>query len=72
MKNTLPGYVINSTTIAVDYWPRNEPKITHYFLTHAHTDHTKGLDESWNGPVLYCSTVIYLISLNHFYLRNFY
>ena len=60
MKSLLPGYVINSTTIAVDYWPqaKQEPQITHYFLTHAHTDHTKGLDKNWNGPVLYCSAVI--------------
>lgn len=58
MANNFPGYVINNTTIAVDHWPRaNNSHITHYFLTHAHTDHTKGLDETWNGPALYCSNV---------------
>ena len=58
--NTYPGYVINNTTIAVDYWPKqNQPNITHYFLTHCHTDHTKSLDSSWNISKIYCSKVNY-------------
>lgn len=57
-KNTYPGFVINHTTIAVDYWPKqNEPNITHFFLTHCHADHTKNLDSSWNLSKIYCTKV---------------
>lgn len=58
MQKHLPGFIINYTTIAVDFWPRHKnPQITHYFLTHAHTDHTNGLDSDWNDAVIYCSEV---------------
>ncbi len=55
--STFPGFIIKSTTIAVDYWPKNDTSITHFFLTHAHKDHTKNLDDSWIGPHFYCSSV---------------
>lgn len=56
--NSFPGFIINSTTIAVDYWPKqDQPNLTHFFLTHCHTDHTKNLDASWTGPLIYCSKV---------------
>lgn len=55
--NIEPGFIVNSTTIAVDYWPKQDQLIlTHFFLTHCHTDHTKNLDSSWNSPI-YCSKV---------------
>jgi DNA cross-link repair 1A protein len=57
MSHIYPGFIIRSSTIAVDYWPKNHPDVTHYFLTHAHSDHTKGLNHDWNGPVIYCSSV---------------
>ena len=58
--NTYPGFIISSTTIAVDYWPKNDrTNLTHYFLTHCHTDHTKNLDSSWNGSLIYCSKVLF-------------
>ena len=58
MTSMFPGFVINSTTIAVDYWPRQENQvITHFFLTHCHTDHTKNLDNKWSQSKLYCSKV---------------
>ena len=54
-----PGFIINDTTIAVDFWPKKyNSGVTHYFLTHCHTDHTKNLDKSWRGPTIYCSKVI--------------
>ena len=53
-----PGYVIRDSTIAVDFWPRNDKiKITHHFLTHAHSDHTKGLDSSWTHGMIFCTKV---------------
>ena len=56
--NKPPGYVIRDSTISVDYWPRNSKnKITHHFLTHAHGDHTNGLDSSWNHGIVYCTKV---------------
>lgn len=61
-KSQQPGYVIESSTIAVDYWlKRNRSNLTHFFLTHAHTDHMRGLDSKWNGPKIYCSKVSELI-----------
>lgn len=56
--STFPGFIINSTTIAVDYWPRQQStNITHFFLTHCHTDHTRNLDAQWNQSKIYCSKV---------------
>lgn len=57
-----PGFIIHNTTIAVDYWPRNGKNIvTHYFLTHAHNDHVKGLDETWKHGIINCTSVRYII-----------
>jgi hypothetical protein len=70
--SSFPGFVIKSTTIAVDYWPKTDnSNITHYFLTHAHKDHTRNLDASWTGPSFYCSPVchfhnVFFIELNNF------
>jgi phosphoribosyl 1,2-cyclic phosphodiesterase len=56
--NNLPGFVINLTTIAVDFWPKQGYEhLTHLFLTHAHSDHTKNLDNTWNHQFIYCSHV---------------
>lgn len=53
-----PGFVIDSTTIAVDYWPKKDSDhITHYFLTHCHSDHTANLDSKWRGRFIHCSHV---------------
>ena len=49
-----PGFIIENTSIAVDFWPKRND-ITHFFLTHAHTDHTKSLDVTWNHNKIYCS-----------------
>lgn len=63
-----PGFVIPSTTIAVDFWPKSKyDHLTHHFLTHAHTDHTQGLDSTWCGSNIYCSKVTKKI-LVHFNL----
>ena len=57
--STFPGFIINATTIAVDYWPRQDTtNITHFFLTHCHADHTKNLDEKWNQAKIFCSKVV--------------
>ena len=54
----MPGYFIDSTTISVDYWAITKmSKITHCFLTHAHTDHTVNLNSRWHGPKIICSMV---------------
>lgn len=56
--NNPPGYIICDSTISVDYWPRSQNvKITHHFLTHAHSDHTKGLDAKWCHGIIYCTKV---------------
>jgi hypothetical protein len=53
-----PGFVIDSTTIAVDFWPsKGYPHLTHYFLTHAHRDHTKNLDSTWSNGPIFCSSI---------------
>jgi phosphoribosyl 1,2-cyclic phosphodiesterase len=53
--------IIINSTITVDYWPkRNNSKFTHSFLTHAHSDHMRGLNSKWNGPTIYCSEVSHL------------
>ena len=52
------GYVIKDTTIAVDFWVRNNTtQISHSFLTHAHVEHTNGLDSSWENGIIYCTKV---------------
>ena len=34
-----------------------EPSIRHYFLTHAHSDHTTGLHGSFDNGTIYCSSI---------------
>lgn len=61
-----PGFVIENSTIAVDYWPRQGyAHLTHFFLTHAHSDHTKGLDSTWADQIIHCTTVKILLFLNY-------
>jgi len=56
--SSYPGFVIQFTTIAVDFWPRQGfQHLTHLFLTHAHTDHTKNLDHTWCNQFIYCSQI---------------
>jgi DNA cross-link repair 1B protein len=58
ISNNSPGFVIANTTIAVDHWPKKDNHhITHYFLTHCHTDHTLNLDETWKESHIFCSKV---------------
>lgn len=58
--NTFPGFIIENTSIAVDYWPKKQnSQITHSFLTHAHSDHIQNLDHLWNGQIIHCSEVKY-------------
>lgn len=54
------GYIIESTTISVDYWAYTKmPNVTHCFLTHAHSDHTRNLNSNWRGPKIICSFVTF-------------
>jgi Cft2 family RNA processing exonuclease len=48
----LPG-----TAFLVDGFRQTTDKCQHYFLTHAHGDHTTGLSKSWSGGVIYCTRV---------------
>ncbi len=57
--SSFPGFVIENTTIAVDFWPiKKYTHITHAFLTHAHTDHTQNLDANYTQHTIYCTEVI--------------
>lgn len=56
--NIFPGFVIENTTISVDFWPKTGYSfLTHSFLSHAHSDHTKNLDSAWNNQLIYCSAM---------------
>ena len=37
-----------------------------YILTHIHTDHLKGLSNTWNFGTIYCSTITKKLILNKF------
>ncbi len=41
----------------VDGFAFTRPDVRHYFLTHAHADHTAGLRSSFNAGMIYCSEV---------------
>ncbi|KAJ8047383.1 5' exonuclease Apollo [Holothuria leucospilota] len=51
------GCIITDTPIAVDFWrlTTDSPYYVH-FLSHMHSDHTRGLSSAWRRP-LYCSEV---------------
>ena len=57
------GFMIESTTISVDYWVFSRMShITHCFLTHPHADHIVNLNSNWQGPKIICSEVcIYIL-----------
>lgn len=47
---------LEGTTISVDNF-RPDGTITHYFLTHGHSDHCTGLTPTWNYSVIYTTTI---------------
>ena len=54
------GVIIADYKVSVDYFVKDLQEkrgINHHFLTHCHSDHTRGLDKSWNKTI-YCSQVI--------------
>ena len=46
---------LEGTTISVDNF-RASSFVTHYFLTHGHSDHTTGLTPTWNYNVIYTTS----------------
>eukprot|EP00198_Chlamydomonas_reinhardtii_P013635 XP_001702972.1 predicted protein [Chlamydomonas reinhardtii] len=48
---------VKGTNFIVDGFAFTSPKCKHYFLTHAHSDHTIGLRKSFSAGVIYCSHV---------------
>ncbi len=52
------GLEIKNTPISVDFFAKKGYSHLNYrFLTHAHTDHTKLLNERWNTGKILCSEV---------------
>lgn len=52
------GSVINiaqGCEIGVDIWRKTDTTLQACFLTHGHTDHTRGLSEQWKGRNIHCS-----------------
>ncbi|GMH41261.1 hypothetical protein BSKO_09171 [Bryopsis sp. KO-2023] len=54
MSNGCAVELTQGCRVSVDYWNRKE-KFQACFLTHAHTDHTKGLSDRWPGPDIHCT-----------------
>ena len=52
MQSPLPN-----TSIFIDSFARVAGVAGVYFLTHAHTDHTRGLSRGWRNGLLYCSKI---------------
>ena len=50
----------------VDRWSCNKNNYKLFFLTHLHSDHTKGLSESWQKGPIYCSSITYDLILLKF------
>ncbi|EFJ50929.1 hypothetical protein VOLCADRAFT_120549, partial [Volvox carteri f. nagariensis] len=48
---------VPGTNFLVDGFAFKNPRCSHYFLTHFHSDHTVGLNKSFDGGVIYCSHV---------------
>lgn len=50
---------VPGTSFIVDGFNFQSPRCRHYFLTHAHSDHTTGLRPDFSGGVIYVSPVTY-------------
>ena len=50
---------VPGTAFLVDGFGFQSPRCRHYFLTHAHSDHTTGLRPDFAGGVIYASPVTY-------------
>jgi Cft2 family RNA processing exonuclease len=48
---------IPGTKFLVDGFRHCTPECQHYFLTHAHSDHTIGLFKSWRAGTIHCTAV---------------
>ncbi|GIL47378.1 hypothetical protein Vafri_4210 [Volvox africanus] len=48
---------VPGTDFLVDGFAFKNTRCSHYFLTHFHSDHTVGLNKSFNGGVIYCSHI---------------
>lgn len=48
---------IPGTAFIVDGFRFPSSQCRHYFLTHAHADHTTGLKKSWNAGKIYCTPI---------------
>ncbi len=47
---------LEGTTISVDNF-RASSTVTHYFLTHGHSDHCTGLTPTWNYNAIYTTSI---------------
>ena len=59
MLNTC-GFIIKNSTISIDYWNKQELKISHRFLTNAGSKNTAGLNSNWDQEMIYCTLVMIL------------
>jgi Cft2 family RNA processing exonuclease len=48
---------VPGTRFLVDGFRFPSPECKHYFLTHAHADHTTGLNKSFSAGTIYCTPV---------------
>ncbi|GLC45044.1 hypothetical protein PLESTM_001680700 [Pleodorina starrii] len=48
---------VPGTDFLVDGFAFKSPRCSHYFLTHFHSDHTVGLNKSFDGGIIYCSHI---------------
>merc|ERR1719162_2953640 len=57
---------LEGTTISIDNF-RPSSTVTHYFLTHGHSDHCSGLTPTWNYSVIYSTSITkkYILSKYH-------
>ena len=61
----MSGCVISRTPIAVDCWKRRNSQAKLFFLSHMHSDHTVGLNSSWNHTI-YCSEITKALAIEKF------
>ena len=52
---------VPGTRFIVDGFKFQSPNCIHYFLTHAHSDHTIGLNKSFDSGLIYCSPITYTL-----------